>query len=132
MTCTTSNNTIVNATRTSFVPQSSGKNVCIDNQRNIFGSKVSNICIETGKAQPQIRYQRDIWAPTALNQITNGQVMFLLSHTPKNPADSFTLTVNGQTQVYGIDYTISLTTLTFIDNNWKMESTDEAMMLYNY
>jgi len=132
MTCATSNNTIVNAVRTSFVPKSSGKSVCVDNQRQVFGINTSKVCIETGKTPPQIRYQRDIWAPSALNQITSGQTMFLLSQTPKNPEDSFHLTINGQTQRYDLDYSVSGSVLTFIDDIWGLIPKDTAMMLYNY
>jgi hypothetical protein len=104
----------------------------VDTQRRSFGVKPGKVCIEQGQTQPQIRYQRDIWSPSSLNQVTGGQTMFLLSQSAKNPEDSFTFTVNGQVQRYLIDYTVSGTILLFVDDKWAMESTDTAMMLYNY
>jgi len=61
---------------------------------------------------------------------TNGQVTFILSQTPKNPA-SLQFLVNGVTADDGDDYTLSGTTITWLNNLFTMETTDKVLARYS-
>jgi hypothetical protein len=67
--------------------------------------------------------------PELLPVTVNGQTVFTLSSSPVQPALS-RLTVNEQTVTYGIDYTIALTTLTWISTKYPLSTTDTLHIIY--
>jgi hypothetical protein len=64
-----------------------------------------------------------------LTVATNGQTAFTLSFTPK--AESLRLEVNGQAQVHGVDFTNSGTAVTWTDNDFTLETSDEVVAQYD-
>ncbi len=64
---------------------------------------------------------------------SNGQTGFALSQTPKDAADVI-MTINGVEYEYGVgkDYTISGSTVTWLDNDFTLATTDEVRFSYEY
>lgn len=64
---------------------------------------------------------------------SNGQTGFALSQTPKDVAD-VVMTVNGVRYEYGggKDYTISGSTVTWLDTDFTLATTDEVIFTYEY
>jgi hypothetical protein len=60
---------------------------------------------------------------------TNGQVTFILSQTPTD-LSSLMVNVNGVTADEGTDYTVSGTTVTWLNNLYSMETTDFVVVRY--
>ena len=64
------------------------------------------------------------------NVSLNGQTVFALTEVSNNPARS-ELHVNGNLQEYGIDYTISGSMLTWLDNDFTLTIGDKLIINYN-
>lgn len=62
---------------------------------------------------------------------TNGQTAITLSQTPKD-ANDVVLIVNGIQYALTTDYTISGTTLTWLDTDFTLETTDKVSVEYAY
>lgn len=64
---------------------------------------------------------------------SDGQTGFALSQTPKDVADVI-MTVNGVRYEYGVgkDYSISGSTVTWLDVDFTMQTTDEVIFSYEY
>jgi hypothetical protein len=64
---------------------------------------------------------------------SNGQTGFALSQTPKDVADVI-MTVNGVRYEYGSgkDYTIAGSTVTWLDVDFTLQTTDEVIFSYEY
>ncbi len=68
---------------------------------------------------------KDLFIPSV-----NGQTDFALSHTPTIGIIPL-LTIGGQTQEYGTDYTITDTTLTWLNNDFQLSITDRIIIYYS-
>jgi hypothetical protein len=60
---------------------------------------------------------------------TNGQVTFILSRAP-NDLNSFEFYVNGILVEDTSDYVVSGVTVTWLNTEWAMESTDRVILRY--
>ena len=68
-------------------------------------------------------------AEETLNIVTNGDTLFTLSNSVTRVRR---LSVNGQSQVNGIDFTVSGTTLTWISTDFDLETSDELIINYEF
>lgn len=64
-----------------------------------------------------------------LSITVNGQTVFALSTIPENVNISI-LTVNGQKQTYGVDYTIAGTVLTWLNTSFTLSTSDRMEIYY--
>lgn len=62
---------------------------------------------------------------------TNGQTVFVLAQIPMDPED-VEVSVNGLVQEYMTEYTLSGSTLTWLNNNFPLTTTDRLRVTYNY
>ncbi len=60
---------------------------------------------------------------------TNGQTLFILSQLPSSNS-TVTMFVNGVKQVQALDYTISIQTITFLNNAFTLRTTDVVDFYY--
>lgn len=61
---------------------------------------------------------------------TNGQVLFTLLQAP-SPSVQTLVSVGGQVQEYGVDYTISGTTLTWLNSDFQLSITDRIIIYFS-
>ena len=59
-----------------------------------------------------------------------GQTVFLLSHIPSEPSQA-EFYLNGQLQKNGTDYTITSNTITFLNNDFIIQSWYTVTVIYN-
>lgn len=88
---------------------------------------ISNLSFITLNGNSQVNGEkRDL-----ITVITNGQTSFInaLSYTSIFPNNSL-LIINGQVQIYGVDYTISNRKLTWISTDFSLKTTDKIYLIY--
>lgn len=120
--------TVISSTKDVFKVAPTTSNTCVSSDVSTFRPESKlNTCI-TEIAPVGTNFIPKTEFPVV---ITDGQTSFTLSNAPVDPDQFAVFDINGQRQRYGTDFTISGNTLSFVDDNFILETSDKLQITYH-